>query len=123
MKKIILTLSFAAFAAVYAFAQINSSGGQVYLRDGDISSYTNPDIYVSPRYHFLTDSWTITCTVVDPTIDIQEIVEFVLPFKSSELDAYTGAGTETASLIDVTEKAVIAYLQSVTANGGITFTQ
>jgi hypothetical protein len=121
IKKIGLTFAFAAFAAFASFAQIHSSGGQVYLRDGDISSYTNPDIYVAPKYFFLTDSWSVTCTVVDPSIDIQEIVEFVLPFKSSELDVYTGTGTETASLIDVTEQAVIAYLQSVTANGGITF--
>lgn len=117
---------FAAFAAVYAFAQIHSSGGQVYVVDGALSSYTNPDIYVEPKYHFRTNSWTVTCTVVDPSIDVQEVVEFTLPFLASEVDSFTpdaGSVTETEKIIDVCEQAVIEYLEHITANGGITFTQ
>ena len=123
MKKIILTLSFAAFTALAAFAQIHSSGGQVYVIEGALSSYTNPDIYVEPKYHFRTNSWTVTCTIVDPSIDVQEVVEFTLPFLASEVDAFTGAGTETERIIDVCEQVVIEYLEHISSNSGITFTQ
>lgn len=126
MKKILLTLSFAAFAAFAVSAQIHSSGGQVYLHDGDLSSYTNPDIYVSPRYNFRVNTWTVVCTVVDPSVDVQETVEFVQTYNASDVDAFTpdvSSTTETEKLIDVIEQIVIESLQHVTANSGITFSQ
>ena len=113
------------FFANNAKAQIASSGGQVYLRTGDITSYTNPYIYVSPHYYPFSETWVVTCTVapvVAPAAG-REIIEFRVTFTKAELDAYTGTGTgDTAKLIDAAEQGVIDYLESITANSGITFT-
>ena len=113
------------FFANSAKAQIASSGGQVYLRTGDITSYTNPYISVSPQYNPFSETWVVTCTVapvVAPAAG-REIVEFRVTLTKTELDAYTGTGsTDTEYIISAVEQAVIDYLEAITANSGITFT-
>ncbi len=113
------------FFANNATAQIASSGGQVYLRTGDITSYTEPYIYVSPQYNPFTETWVVTCTVapvIAPAAG-REIIEFRVTFTKTALDAYTGTGsTDTEYIISAVEQAVIDYLEAITANSGITFT-
>lgn len=113
------------FFANNATAQITSSGGQVYLRDGDISSYTNPYVYVSPQYNPFTETWVVTCTVAPIVVPAagREIIEFRVTLTKAALDAYTGTGSsDTEYLVDAVEQAVIDYLEAITANSGITFT-
>lgn len=113
------------FFANNATAQITSSGGQVYLRDGDISSYTNPYVYVSPQYNPFTETWVVTCTVTPIVVPAagREIIEFRVTLTKAALDAYTGTGSsDTEYLVDAVEQAVIDYLEAITANSGITFT-
>jgi hypothetical protein len=120
MKHIIIILS--VLCSLSAQAQISSTGGQVYLADGALSSYTNPDIYVSPKYNPFVENWVVTCTVTPGGADIVEVVEFTVTFRKSDIDAYTGTGTgDTAKLIHAIEQAVIDYLEAISANSGITF--
>ena len=112
------------FFANSAMAQISSSGGHVYLRQGDITSYTNPYVYVSPQYNPFTETWVVTCTVapVVAPADGREIIEFRVTLTKAALDAYTGTGTgDTETVIDAVEQAVIDYLEAIAANSGITF--
>lgn len=126
MRKIVLTIcTFFAVCAI-CFCQIHTSGGQVYISENGKASYTNPDIYCQPTYHFRTDSWTVLCTVVDPSVDVQEVVEFVIPLMSSEINSYTpdvSSVTETEMLIDCIEQAVIEIIKDYPSNSGITFSQ
>ena len=113
------------FFANNTVAQISSSGGQVYLRQGDITSYTNPYIYVAPQYNPFSETWVVTCTVAPVVASAagREIVEFRVTLTKTALDAYTGTGSsDTEYLIDAVEQAVIDYLEAITANSGITFT-
>jgi len=49
MKKI-LTIA-AIFCALSAFGQITSTGGVVYLVEGDIMAYTTPTIIINPTFN------------------------------------------------------------------------
>ena len=121
MKKLLISIAI-TMCSLYAQAQISSTGGQVYLADGALSSYTNPDIYVSPKYNPFVENWVVTCTVTPGGADIVEVVEFTVTFRKGDIDAYTGSGTgDTAKLIHAIEQAVIDYLEGITANSGITF--
>ena len=95
------------------------------MRDGDISSYTNPYVYVSPQYNPFTETWVVTCTVTPIVVPAagREIIEFRVTLTKAALDAYTGTGSsDTEYLVDAVEQAVIDYLEAITANSGITFT-
>lgn len=114
-------IAIALLFAATAQAQISASGGAMYLSDATIASYRNPDIYVAPAYNPFVEQWIVRCTVVDPAIDVQETIEFTVVLRKSDVDAYTGTGTETAALIDAVEQGVIDYLEAIAANSAITF--
>jgi hypothetical protein len=121
MTKILIAIAI-ILCSLSAQSQITSTGGQVYLSEGAISSYTNPDIYVSPKYNPFVENWVVTCTVTPGGADIIEVVEFTVTFRKSEIDSYTGTGTgDTAKLIHAIEQAVIDYMEGISANSGITF--
>lgn len=121
MKQLVFLI--ALMCSLSAQSQISCSGGQVYMSAGALSSYTNPDIYISPKYNPFVENWVVSCTVAPGGADIIEVVEFTLTFRKSEIDGYTGTGTgDTAKLIYAIEQAVIDYLDALTENTGITFT-
>lgn len=123
MKKILSILAFFAFV-VMSKAQINSSGGQVYISEDALSSYTNPTICVSPTFDFRVKSWILKCTVgcVGDSYPVG-VGELTLIFSDDEIDAYTPtAGTETEEILDVCNQAVKAYFEGISLNSGITFT-
>ena len=120
--KYILILLIAALSAT-ASAQITSTGGQVYVSDGAILSYTNPDIYVVPTLDELTMNVSIRCVIVDSSVDIQQVAEFSLICRKDDIDAFTGTGTgDTAKFINAVSQYVKDYLENIAANSGITFT-
>ncbi len=121
MKKILISIAI-VLCSLSAQSQITSTGGQVYLSQGALASYANPDIYVSPKYNPFIEYWVVSCTVTPGGADIVEVVEFTVTFRKSDIDAYTGSGTgDTAKLIHAVEQAVIDYLEGISANSGITF--
>lgn len=120
--KYILILLLAALSAP-ASAQISSTGGQVYVLDGAIQSYTNPDIYVIPTLDQFTLNVSIRCVIVDASVDIQQVAEFSLICRKDDIDAFTGTGTgDTAKFLNAVLQYVKDYLEAIPDNSGITFT-
>lgn len=123
MKKTLSILAFCAFA-ITAKCQVNSSGGQVYISEDALSSYSNPTTCVSPTFDFRLKSWILRCTVgcVGDSYPVG-VGEFTLIYTDDEINAYsTTAGTETDQIIEACNKAVKAYLEGISLNSGITFT-
>lgn len=125
MKKILFAIAL-LFAAITAKAQITSSGGQVYLADDALLSFTEPNICINPTFSYRTRSWVIRCYVgCSGSPDYEYLAggqEFTLIFTAAEIDAYTAtAGTETEEIVDACEQAVIDYLDAIALNSGITF--
>ena len=119
MKGLLIKIAF-LLLAFNASAQITSTGGQVYLRDGDLYSLTNPTICVSPNFVYETDSWRIRCNAACG-VDSGQNIEFIVTLTATEIDAFTGTGTETGAIIMACELAIIDYLESIAANAAITF--
>lgn len=119
MKQIFFTLALLCATNLLP-AQITSSGGQVYIHTGDLASFTNPSICVLPAYNYISDAWYVRIHV-GCGVDSVSPAEFQLTFTTAEIDAFTGTGTETGAVIDAIEQAVIAYLEGITENSGITF--
>lgn len=127
MKKILFAIALMCATNLLS-AQITSSGGQVYLSEDALASYTNPTICVSPSMDYRTGVWRIKafvgCVVGGP--DSAEYpaggVEFAIILTKAEVDAYTASvGTETEAILDVAEQAVIDALEAISLNSGITF--
>lgn len=125
MRKTLFAIAL-LFAAITANAQITSSGGQVYLADDALLSFTTPNICINPSFSYRTRSWVIKCYVgCSGSPDFEYLAggqEFTLIFTAAEIDAYAAtAGTETEEIVSVCEQAVIEYLEAITLNSGITF--
>lgn len=127
MKKILFAIALMCATNLLS-AQITSSGGQVYLSEESLASYTNPSICVSPAYNYRTGVWVIKvfvgCVPSEGSVDYPNGgAEFTLIQTAAEIDAYTPtSGTETEELLDCCEQAVMAYLDAISLNSGITFT-
>ena len=71
-------------------------------------------------YNYISDAWHVRIHV-GCGVDSVSPSEFQITFTAAEIDAFTGTGTETVALVDAVEQAVIAYLEGITENSGITF--
>lgn len=110
----------AIFTATLASAQITSTGGQVYLHEGDLASYTNPTFCVAPKFSYSAELWIVELEI-NCGSDLARSVDFVVALRKADIDALTGTGTETGALIDAIEQAVITILEAVPENAAITF--
>lgn len=119
--RIILFLFFICLKTTI-FGQITSSGGQVYLETGSIVSYTNPTIFVSPQYNYLSETWRVRAVATNPSSTTDLAAEITVVFTKAQIDSFTGSGTtETDLLIYVCEEAIIGYLEGLSENSAITF--
>jgi len=120
MKKI-LTIA-AIFCALSAFGQITSTGGVVYLVEGDIMAYTTPTIIINPTFNKATDQVLIRAQVC-AAATTQAVFETTYVVSRATVDAFAGAGTgETNQFHWCCQLAYIAYLEGIAANSAITFT-
>jgi len=90
--------------------------------EGSLVKY-GTTIAVEYKYSPITEVFTCELIAYSAGADIAVSGNYLTTFTKAEIDAKTGAGTETSDkLLDEVELVVIDYLDGITENAAITFT-
>jgi len=117
-----LTTILLVFLACALHAQITAAGGAVFYVSGELAGYNNATTIINPTYNKRNDQVTIRALVCKSGTTEPEM-EYTFITSRTLVDAKAGSGTgETNQFHWCCQLIYIEYLQTITANSGITFT-
>lgn len=101
---------------------ITTSASAFVLEQGSQNEFNGCSVICEPTYLELRSAFSVRLRIID-SVSSNEISSGFLEVTKTEVDAETGSGTgETALWFSALQEAVVAKLEAISDNSGVTFT-
>lgn len=92
------------------------------LYEGSEVTFSSTSLFVDFTYSNSHETYLCKIIALGAAVNSPEIGSYTYLITKAQVDAKTGSGTETEAALEAVELVIIDYLDAITENSGVTFT-
>lgn len=100
---------------------ITANATYVFFEGSEVK-YGSTSIYVDFKYNNRSETYLCELQALGAAANAPNIGEYYTTVTKAAVDAKTGTGTETEAVLEAVELVIIDYLDAITENSSVTFT-